>query len=71
MISLLYFMAFRLKSYTMITVHFNYAKRRLDSLKLLTDARTGGRKHVKRANETDSAWWENFVSETVIEEDWR
>ena len=58
---------------TMITVHFNYAKRRLDSLKLLyiTDARIGGRKRVKRANETDSAWWENFVSETVIEEDWR
>ena len=57
----------------MITVHFNYAKRRLDSLKLLyiTDARIGGRKRVKRANETDSAWWENFVSETVIEEDWR
>ena len=56
---------------TMITVHFNNAKRRLDSLKLLsiTDGRTGRRKHVKRANETDGAWWENFVSETVIEED--
>ena len=55
----------------MITVHFNYAKRWPDSLKLLSmsDARIGGRKHVKRTNETDSAWWENFVSETVIEED--
>ena len=55
----------------MITVHFNNAKRRLDSLKLLsiTDGRIGRRKHVKRANETDGTWWENFVSETVIEED--
>ena len=57
----------------MITVHFNYAKRRPDSLKLLSmsDGRIGRCKHVKRAIETDSAWWENFVSETVIEEDWR
>ena len=58
---------------TMITVHFNYAKRLPDSLKLLSvsDGRIGRRKHVKQAIETDSAWWENFVSETVIEEDLR
>ena len=57
----------------MITVHFNYAKRRPYSLKFLSmsNGRIGRRKHVKRAIETDSAWWENFVSETVIEEDWR
>ena len=56
---------------TMTTVHLNYTKRWLDILKLLSmsDARIGGRKHVKRANETDSAWWENFVIETVIDED--
>jgi len=58
---------------TMITVHFNHAKRRLDILKLLSllNARIGRRKHVKRATETDSVWWDNFVSETVIEKDWR
>ena len=57
----------------MITVHFDYAKRLPDSLKLLSmsDGRIGRRKHVKQAIETDSAWWENFVSETVIEEDLR
>ena len=56
-----------------ITVHFNYAKRRLEILKLLSmsDGRIGRRKHVKRAIEADSAWWENFASEIVIEEDWR
>ena len=59
MLSLLYFLDFSFKFITclllylaMITVHFNYAKRRLDILKLLSmchplDGQIGRCKHVK------------------------
>ena len=53
----------------MITVHFNYAKRRLDIPNLLSisDGRIGRHKRIKQVN-----WyvWNNFVNETVIDEEW-
>ena len=51
----------------MITVHFNYAKRRFDILKFLSmlDGRIGRRKLVERVKY--GAWWDNIISET----DWR
>ena len=52
----------------MITVHFNYAKRRLDILELLSlcHPQTDKLDVVNMLRERKSAWWENFVSE----EDW-
>ena len=53
----------------MITVHCSYAKRRLHILNLLSisDGRIGRHKRVKQVN-----WymWNNFVNETVIDEEW-
>ena len=52
----------------MITVHFNYAERQLDILRLfsMSDRRIGRHKQVKRAT---SAWWDNCVSKSLIEEE--
>ena len=48
----------------MITVHFSYARRR-------KICRTDKLDVINKINEGPSAWWVNFVSETVIEELWR
>lgn len=52
----------------MITVHVNYAKRRLDILRLLSmsDGRNGRHNLVKQGN---YCRWDYFVSETVIEKE--
>ena len=67
------------------SVHFNYCKRKLDIFRLISmsDARIRRYKQVKRAGKQfrrrrfwvrpgrTSAWWDNFVRQTVIEEEWR
>ena len=51
----------------MITVHLNYAKQRVDIWSFFP-RRTDELDAVKIRN---SAWQDNFVGETVVEEDWR
>ena len=66
-----------------LTVRTKYMKQRSDILKLLalSDERTGRQKQLKRLKRQPrprrfwvrpgrtSAWWDNFVSQTVVEED--
>ena len=68
-----------------LTVRTKYMKQRSDILKLLalSDERTGRQKQLKRLKRQPrprrlwvrpgrtSAWWDNFVSQTVVEEEWR
>ena len=72
-------------NYTLINNHFHYCKRRLEILKLLSISDENKRrgKHLKRTRRQPrprrfwirpgrtSAWWDNFVDQTVIEEEWR
>lgn len=72
-------------NYTLINHHFHYCKRRLEILKLLSISDESKRrgKQLKRVRRQPrprrfwirpgrtSAWWDNFVDQTVIEEEWR
>lgn len=69
----------------LLNLHFNYLRRRLNIIRLLSlsESRIGRLKLLKRAGRQTrprrfwvrpgrtSAWWNNFVSQTVIEEEWR
>ena len=69
----------------MLTVHLNYVKERANIFKLLSlsDGRIGRQRQLKRLGRQPrprrfwvrpgrtSAWWDNFVGEIVIQEEWR
>lgn len=69
----------------MFNMHFDYYKRRMDILTLLSmsDARIARYKQLKRAGKQPrprrfwvrpgrtSDWWDNFVKQTMLEEEWR
>ena len=70
----------------MLNLNFNYLRRRLNIMRLLTISDSGIRRQrlLKRAErqlarprrfwvrpERTSAWWDNFVGGIMIEEDWR
>ena len=69
----------------MLTVHLNYMKQRIEIFTLLSlsDGRIGRQRQLKRLGRQPrprrfwvrpgrtSAWWDNFVNQIVIEEEWR
>ena len=72
-------------NFAMLTVHLNYVKERANIFKLLSlsDGRIGRQRQLKRLGRQPrprrfwvrpgrtSAWWDNFVGEIVIQEEWR
>ena len=71
-------MDFSFKSYNVCAVQPSYdyytlllcqtAARQFEAFFSMSDGRTG---RLNKLIERNSAWWDNFVSKTVIEEDWR